>query len=132
MAQIDTAQEPTVGEQLDALYNELTDVRQVVVASSDGFCVGSHGKEVDDTDGLAALLAAALGVIGTLAEMSRGGDPVETVFRSTGVCISLYPVGRFHVLAVLVEPETMLGTVHYLARRTATTLAASVGTGATT
>ncbi|MEV6012438.1 roadblock/LC7 domain-containing protein [Streptomyces sp. NPDC051976] len=114
--------EAEVRGELGRLRARLPEVTGVLAASVDGLVLAEDAPAVE-SDGFAALTAAALGVGLRLTDAAGQRNFRELLIRSEHGYIALYTAGAVGVLAVLARPRVNVGRLHMEARRCGTQLA---------
>ncbi|WP_257573126.1 roadblock/LC7 domain-containing protein [Streptomyces sp. JJ66] len=107
---------PELLDELTRLRTRLPQVTGALAASADGLVLAEDTARLD-TESLAAITAAALGVAVRLADVTGHGAFRELVVRAESGYVATYAAGRTAVLTVLAEPRANVGRIHLEARR---------------
>lgn len=108
-----------------AIFTELHGLRRWVPGVAGSVLAGVDGLLITrdlsdaDSDSIAALAAASLGLGRRFALTTGHGELRETVIAGTHGYVALYAVGTEALLAVLAGPNTDLPLLHVHARRVA-------------
>ncbi|WP_327140316.1 roadblock/LC7 domain-containing protein [Nocardia sp. NBC_01327] len=94
-----------------------------VVASSDGLLIAADLPESIEPTGIAALAAAQLSLSLTFVATTHGSSLHEVTIDSGGGHVVVYAAGPTALLAVLTDPDAVLGRVHLEARPVARAIA---------
>lgn len=118
------------------LRQQIPEVRRVLIAHTDGLPFHddladdladdvTHARmEQHDSETASAVVAAMLGLSEHANSASAHGTLSSATVRSDEGCLSVYPVGERHALAVYAAPSVNLVLLDHLARQLATDLAA--------
>ncbi|MDI5965559.1 roadblock/LC7 domain-containing protein [Streptomyces sp. SL13] len=120
------AYEAEVLEELGRLRSRLPGVTGVIAAGVDGLVLAEDAPGVEP-EGIAALVAAALGVALRLVDVTGRRAFRELLIRGEDGYVGVYAAGASRVLAVLAEPRINVGRLHLEARRCGSALAAPRG-----
>lgn len=111
---------------LDNLKAALPEVREVLIATTDGMPVVHNGGSTD-ANRIAAMAATALGLGKRLTDTIGGGSFSESSVSGEGAQIFIYAAGSKAVLAVVSTGAISVGLIHLEARSAAKNIAAVLG-----
>ncbi|WP_446038718.1 roadblock/LC7 domain-containing protein [Streptomyces sp. SID1121] len=110
-----TAEAEVLGE-LRRLRAVLPQLTGALAATTDGLVLAEDAPGIE-TESMAALTAAALGVALRLTESTEQGPFREQLVRGERGYVATYAAGSSAVLTLLAEPRTNVGRLHLEARR---------------
>ncbi|MYV56035.1 roadblock/LC7 domain-containing protein [Streptomyces sp. SID3212] len=113
--QLMTAEAEVLGE-LRRLRAVLPQLTGALAATTDGLVLAEDAPGIE-TESMAALTAAALGVALRLTESTEQGPFREQLVRGERGYVATYAAGSSAVLTLLAEPRTNVGRLHLEARR---------------
>ncbi|MFJ6697431.1 roadblock/LC7 domain-containing protein [Streptomyces sp. NPDC091272] len=118
--------------EIHRLRARLPQLTGALAASVDGLVLADDAPGVE-TEGVAALTAAALGVSLRLTDATGQGGFRELLVRGDGGYVATYAAGTSAVLTLLAEDRINVGRLHLEARRAGARIGTLVdGTNATT
>ncbi|MER0449837.1 roadblock/LC7 domain-containing protein [Streptomyces sp. Edi4] len=109
------AAEADVLAELRRLRVRLPQLSGAMAASVDGLVLAQDAP--GDTEPLAALTAAALGVAQRLTDTAGQGAFLELLLRGDQGYVATYAAGSSAVLTLLAQPRVNVGRLHLEARR---------------
>ncbi|MBC9717401.1 roadblock/LC7 domain-containing protein [Streptomyces sp. TRM66268-LWL] len=99
-------------DEMQHIREELTGITDTAVAAVDGLLIAADAGRSIDTEGLAAIAAAGLGVARrTVAATERGELHRMVAYGSQG-CAAVYPVGDIALFVVLGDEGLDLDLLH--------------------
>jgi predicted regulator of Ras-like GTPase activity (Roadblock/LC7/MglB family) len=114
--------EAEVLNELRGLRTRMPQLTGSLAASADGLVLAQDMPDVE-TEGLAALTAAALGVAHRTADTARRGEFRELLMRGTQGYVATYAAGPSAVLTLLADGRANVGRLHLEGRRSGARIA---------
>ncbi|KIF74753.1 diacylglyceryl transferase [Streptomyces sp. 150FB] len=111
--------EAGVLSELRRLRARLPQLTGALAASADGLVLAQDTAGAE-TESVAALTAAALGVAQRLTDVTGQGGFMELLVRGESGYVATYAAGSSAVLTLLAEPRINVGRLHLEARRSST------------
>ncbi|WP_445395294.1 roadblock/LC7 domain-containing protein [Streptomyces sp. LE64] len=119
------AAEADILGELRELRARVPQITGALLASADGFVLAQDADGVE-TEAVAALTAAALGVGSRLTEATGRGPFLELLVRGTDGYAATYAAGRAGVLTLIADARVNVGRLHLEGRRCGARLGALV------
>ncbi|MEV3873344.1 roadblock/LC7 domain-containing protein [Streptomyces sp. NPDC049906] len=119
------AAEADILGELRELRARVPQITGALLASADGFVLAQDADGVE-TEAVAALTAAALGVGSRLTETTGRGPFLELLVRGTHGYAATYAAGRAGVLTLIADARVNVGRLHLEGRRCGARLGALV------
>ena len=108
---------------LESLRSAVPEIKGALIASSDGLAVAQSLSSGEDTNRVAAMAAAALGLGKRIATTLSAGTLTKTQVTGTDAQIFLYSIGDKGVLALIANSDANVGLVNLEASSSAKDIA---------
>ncbi|MGW1725694.1 roadblock/LC7 domain-containing protein [Streptomyces sp. NPDC002306] len=116
------AVEADVLSELRRLRTRIPQLAGSLAASADGLVLAQDLPDAE-TEGLAALTAAALGVAHRMVDTARRGEFCELLVRGADGYVATYAAGPSAVLTLLADSRANVGRLHLEGRRSGARIA---------